>query len=128
MLTQQIRKKQFAEFYTPSWLIKQMLDKLDYYGKNIFDDPTKTFLDPSCGNGNFLIAVAIRKLQHGHDQLQIAKTIFGIDIIPDNVESARSRLVDLLGEGCKKIITNNIRCADTLKVELETFCLNDVSM
>jgi type I restriction-modification system DNA methylase subunit len=51
--------KQRGEVFTPPKLVKQMLRKLP---KSVFIDPTKTFLDNSCGNGQFLFAVMKRKM------------------------------------------------------------------
>ena len=56
------RSKRNAEVFTPPTLVKQMLDKLP---EQLWEDG-KTFCDPACGNGNFLIAILWRKLELGH--------------------------------------------------------------
>jgi len=52
------RKKQTAEVFTPPKLVSDMLDKLP---DTVWEDG-KTFCDPACGDGNFLIQVLWRKI------------------------------------------------------------------
>jgi len=92
-----LRVKATGEVFTPTPLVQEMLDQLSDI---LFDDPTKTFIDPSCGDGQFLAEVLIRKLERGHDFEQALSTIYGVDLMSDNVELCRERLlcgrVDLL--------------------------------
>ena len=89
------RKKQTAEDFTPAWLVNQMLDKLNEYGPESWEEG-KTFLDPACGNGNMLYCVLKRKLDLGHDPLNAISTIYGTDIMKDNISECRKRLLKLL--------------------------------
>ena len=57
-----IRTKANGEVFTPTPLVQEMLDQLP---QDLFSDPTKTFLDNSCGDGQFLSEVLIRKLENG---------------------------------------------------------------
>ena len=50
----QLRIKQTSEVFTPTPLVQEMLDKLEKEDPTLFSDPTKTFLDNSCGDGQFL--------------------------------------------------------------------------
>lgn len=52
-------KDKFGEVFTPSDLINEMLDKLP---KGVWSDPTKTWLDPANGIGNFPMIVYKRLL------------------------------------------------------------------
>jgi len=56
------RIKRTAEIFTPAFLVNEILDKLTEYGPEIWNEE-KTFLDPACGNGNFLIEILKRKLE-----------------------------------------------------------------
>ena len=47
----------------------------------------RTFIDNSCGDGQFLSEVLIRKLESGIDFEQALKTIYGVDLMPDNVKT-----------------------------------------
>lgn len=86
------RKKQTAEDFTPNFLVNEILDKLSEYGPEVWEEG-KTFCDPSCGNGQFLIWVLFRKLAKGHEPLAALKTIYGVDIMKDNIRECRLRLL-----------------------------------
>ena len=103
------RKKTTAEDFTPSWLVNQMLSKLTYYNKPAFKDPTKTFLDPSCGNGNILLQVLKQKLDNGHDPIQALSTIFGCDIMQDNINECRIRLLKVIHTRGIKLTIEHLR-------------------
>ena len=45
------RVKATAEAFTPDGLVQEILDKLFHLSPEIFEDPSKTVLDPSCGLG-----------------------------------------------------------------------------
>ena len=105
------RIKTNAEVFTPTPLVREMLDQLP---KELFEDPKKTFCDPSCGDGQFLSEVLIRKLENGIPFETALKTIYGVDIMPDNVKECQDRL--LCGrEDLRHIVERNIVCADALK-------------
>jgi type I restriction-modification system DNA methylase subunit len=106
----QLRIKATGEVFTPTPLVQEMLDCLP---QDLFTDPTKTFLDPSCGDGQFLSEVLIRKLENGIDFETALNTIYGVDLMPDNVELCRKRL--LCGqEHLRQIVERNIVCHDAL--------------
>lgn len=48
------KSNQHGEVFTPTTLIKEMLGSLD---EDSFTDPTKTFLDPCAGKGNFPVFI-----------------------------------------------------------------------
>jgi type I restriction-modification system DNA methylase subunit len=106
-----VRVKATGEVFTPTSLVQEILDKLD---PALFSDPTKTFLDPSCGDGQFLGEVLIRKLENGIDFETALGSIYGVDLMQDNVELCRERL--LCGrEDLRHIVKQNIVCADGLR-------------
>ena len=108
---EQARVKATGEVFTPTALVQEVLDQLP---PEQFKDATKTFLDPSCGDGQFLSEVLIRKLENGHDFETAIATVFGVDLMADNVELCRERL--LCGrEDLRHIVEQNIVCADGLK-------------
>ena len=86
------RRKKTAEFFSPDSLVNEMLDKLP---KSVWEE-NKTFCDPACGNGQFLIWVLIRKLAKGHDPLDALKSIYGVDIMTDNIKECRYRLLKVI--------------------------------
>jgi len=88
----EVRKKKTAEVFTPPSLVRQMLSKLpkSVWSKN------KTFCDPACGNGNFLVAVLHRKIEKGHDTVLALQNTFGVDIMKDNIQECRLRLLKMV--------------------------------
>lgn len=104
------RVKATGEVFTPTPLVQEVLDNLD---QSLFKDPTKTFIDPACGDGQFLSEVVIRKLENGLTLEQALSTTYGVDLMPDNVVLTRDRL--LCGhEEYRHIVTRNIVCHDAL--------------
>ena len=99
------------EVFTPTYLVQKILDD---YPQEVFVDPLKTFIDNSCGDGQFLSEVLIRKIENGIDFEQALTTIFGVDLMQDNIDLCRQRL--LCGrEDLRHIVEQNIICADALR-------------
>jgi len=117
-----LRVKATSEVFTPTNEVRNSLDKIPL---EQFTDPTKTFLDPSCGDGQFLGEVLIRKMENGSTFEQALSTTYGVDLMQDNVDLCRERL--LCGrEDLRHIVEQNIVCADALTYnycfsETETF-------
>jgi hypothetical protein len=106
----QQRVKATGEVFTPTELVQEMLDKLP---QEVFTDPTKTFLDNSCGDGQFLGEVLIRKMENGSTFEQALSTVYGVDMMQDNVDECRERL--LCGRtDLDNIVRTNIVCHDAL--------------
>lgn len=105
-----LRTKATAEVFTPTPLVREILDQLP---QDLFKDPSKTFLDNSCGDGQFLSEVLIRKIENGSTLKQALSTIYGVDLMPDNVKLCQDRL--LCGqEQYRSIVEKNIVCHDAL--------------
>jgi SAM-dependent methyltransferase len=105
------RVKATGEVFTPTPLVEEILDKMDPL---LFTNSEKTFLDPACGDGQFLASVLYRKLQNGIDFETALSTIYGVDLMSDNVDLCRERL--LCGrEDLRHIVEKNIVCADGLR-------------
>jgi len=111
-----LRTKQTAEVFTPTKLVQEMLDGMN---QELFENPEKTFLDNSCGDGQFLSEIVIRKMeQSGCDLEKALSTTYGVDIMPDNIELCRKRLMGPNPtESIIKILNNNIVCADALEYD-----------
>ena len=125
-MKKQDRVKQFGEVFTPPELVNEILDKLP---KEVWQE-NKTFCDPSAGSGNFLVEIYKRKVEkYGHDPVKALSTLYGVEIMPDNVLLCQARLMELarkyLGENYKgrirkkilKILQKNIVCVDALKYD-----------
>lgn len=88
-----------AEVYTRNQEINAMLDLMEDISYNI----DARFLEPACGNGNFLLRILERKLArtaslHRKQKdfefhvIKAVASIYGVDILKSNVDEARSRL------------------------------------
>lgn len=147
------RVKEHGEVYTPSHIVKDMCDLV----KDESYDITKTFLEPACGNGNFLVELIDRKMQGAkavttqfddltefhRNMFQGVASIYGVDILPDNVADSRTRMINIITEKYReftgaeklpiqiknvvsKILEYNIILGNTLtneqfKLNVETF-------
>jgi hypothetical protein len=105
------RVKSTGEVFTPTPTVQRILSNIPI---GQFTDPAKTFLDNSCGDGQFLGEVLIRKIENGSTFEQALSTIYGVDLMIDNVDLCRERL--LCGqEQFRHILEKNIQCRDALK-------------
>ena len=107
-----------GEVFTPSWMVEDMLDLVKSESERI----DSRFLEPACGSGNFLRAVLIRKLrvvdsrykksefERRHYALLALTSIYGIELLADNVEECRKNLLDIfiefLGETDTKVFSD----------------------
>ena len=127
------RVKAFGEVFTPSWLVNEMLDKLP---EDQWTDPSKTFIDPACGNGNILVEVVRRKIESGAQPLHALMTTYGVDIMPDNIMECQQRLVRVAWElseaasipvSFSLAVKKNIKLGDTLNFEIDDIFANKPS-
>lgn len=68
---------------------------------------SRTYLEPACGDGNFLTEIIKRKLFHAYDvadgdlekwnrlALVSFSSLYGLDILDDNIENSKKRLADV---------------------------------
>lgn len=97
------RVKDHGEVFTPEFIVNDMLDLVKHETERI----ESRFLEPACGDGNFLAPVLQRKLdvvlkKYGKSQSDFEKmsllavsSIYGIDLLSDNVELCQKRLFDI---------------------------------
>lgn len=110
-----IRKLHSSEYFTP---FEKVIERLDAYNNSVWVDATSQFLDPTCGDGQFLGEVLIRKMENGSTFEQALSTVYGVDLMIDNVDLCRERL--LCGrEDLRHIVEQNIYQADGLKFSYE---------
>jgi hypothetical protein len=109
MEQQTISKQRVAdhgEVFTSEREVNAMLDLVKQETERI----DSRFLEPACGTGNFLTEILERKLQvvekkYRKSQLEFERnlvlaisSIYGIDILEDNVSECRKRLFDIADE------------------------------
>lgn len=106
-----------GEVYTAQREVNAMLDLVKQETERI----ESRFLEPACGDGNFLIEVLRRKLsvvenRYKKSQLEYeryavlaASSLYGIDILEDNVIKCRNRLYDLFLEKYTSLYKDQIK-------------------
>ncbi len=109
------RIKSTGEIFTPSELIVSLFKDVDI---DRFA-PKKTFLDPACGDGQFLMGVKLVKMYfHNMTEESALEDVYGIDIMRDNVDICKKRL----GGGCI-VMGNTLHPKKRLEGQTETeFC------
>ena len=110
------RARNLGEVFTPETTVNEMLDLLqdiNYASK---------FLEPGCGNGNFLVEILSRKMvlvsrlpevvasiksgrlsEFEFKCIITLASIYGIDIDPTNVKEAKERLLEDFFKSYKKL-------------------------
>jgi hypothetical protein len=132
------RVEEHGEVFTNEREVNAMLDMVKQETERI----DSRFLEPACGDGNFLAEVLRRKLdvvgrRYGKSQLEYERyafvavsSIYGVDIMQDNVEECRSRLFqevnktytnrfkgdakDTFRDSIRYVFSVNILCGDAL--------------
>jgi hypothetical protein len=109
------RQQIHGEVFTADFTVDRMLCMVP---EDIWNDPSKTFLEPSCGNGNFIVAIIRKKIAHGSTIEQALSTTFGVDILEDNIIECRKRVIDEFTHGDQSlidIVNHNIKCGNFLE-------------
>lgn len=130
-----------GEVYTREREVNAMLDLVKQETERI----DSRFLEPACGNGNFLAVILERKLavvtkRYGKSQLEYERNailavsaLYGIDILDDNVQQCRERLFcifdaaytaqfknkakDKCRDAVRFLFQRNIICGDALTLK-----------
>src|SRR4051794_32263102 len=114
MERQVVSKKRVAdhgEVYTRQREVDAMLDLVKPETERI----DSRFLEPACGTGNFLAEILRRELRvverrYGRRALEYERyailavsSIYGIDLLQDNVTRCRQRLFDIVERSCSNL-------------------------
>ena len=118
-----------GEVFTSKREVSAMLDLVKQETERI----ESRFLEPACGTGNFLTEIMERKLcvvesRYGKSQLEYERnavlavsSIYGIDILEDNVVECRKRLFDIFDHKYTSLFKEGVKeeCWDAVKYILE---------
>lgn len=97
------RVANYGEVFTAEREVNAMLDLVKEETERI----DSRFLEPACGTGNFLVEILKRKLtvvenRYSKNQLEYERyaiialsSIYGVDILQDNVQTCRDRLLGI---------------------------------
>ena len=95
-----------GEVFTPAWMVEAMLDLVKGETERI----DSRFLEPACGDGNFLVQILRRKLarvqldygksdfEKRHFALLGLMCVYGIELLPDNIVECRAHLLAIFAE------------------------------
>ena len=137
------RVRQNGEVFTAEREVSSMLDLVKVETQKI----DSTFLEPACGDGNFLTEILSRKLKTalrtagkndaGFEYLatRAFASIYGVDIMGDNVDEARERMYEkffalfvnkykhrptnICIDSIRFILSQNIQCGNTLTAKAD---------
>lgn len=110
--------KSTNEFFSPYSIVKRMCDKVP---EEDWADPSKTFLEPASGNGQFIIFILYRRIhEYNISWQQALETIFALELMSDNVQECCQRVHELLRNIApdydftlaEKIMDKNFVCHD----------------
>lgn len=130
------RVSKFGEVFTPENIVRDMINLIPAEVREKLDS---TWLEPACGNGNFLVQILSDKLdiaeQLGLENYDInvfkaVCSIYGIDIQADNIKESIYRMMKIiqhrykeftgkelsskLGDAIAYVLTQNIIWGDAL--------------
>lgn len=155
MTSRQVKTKKrvvdHGEVFTADREVNAMLDLVKQETERI----DSRFLEPACGDGNFLVEILRRKLvvvkrkyaksplDYEKNSVLAVSSIYGVDILMDNVISCRERLFSIwdeeykavcrkdVNEDCRKsvlfILSRNILCGDALNLKYVDEVGNDTN-
>ena len=117
-------KNSTQEFFTPYEIVKRMCEKIseeDWSNKN------KTFLEPCFGNGQFVLYIIYKRLQANIDWKTTLETLYGVELMQDNVDETKERIIYLLNKlnikydryVAYEIMDRNLVCSDFFKWNFE---------
>ena len=119
------RVSDHGEVFTAEREVNAMLDLVKQETERI----ESRFLEPACGNGNFLAEVLSRKLKVVNDRYSknqieweryatiAVSSMYGVDILKDNAEECRERLFKIFEETYKSLFKEKIKdeCLRSIK-------------
>ena len=105
------------EFFTPYEIVKKMCDKIS---EKDWSNPDKTFCEPCFGNGQFILYIIYKRLHSRIDWKTTLETLYGVELMQDNVQECKQRILDLLDklqikydkELALQIMNRNLICHD----------------
>ena len=131
--TMQVKSKQrvadHGEVFTAEREVKAMCDLVRSETERI----ESRFLEPACGDGNFLVEILRRKLAvvkgrygknaHDYERYSVLSvtSLYGVDILPDNADACRARLFGIWDEEYRAAVKGSAdeRCRDAVRFILE---------
>ena len=143
-MPKQVKSKQRVtdrgEVFTAEREVNAMLDLVKQETERI----DSRFLEPACGDGNFLAEILRRKLavvkrkyrkspiDYEKNAVLAATSIYGVDILQDNAEACRERMYEIWDHEykaiCKKEVNEDCRAAVRFIFGRNIVCGNALSL
>ena len=149
-MTKQVKSKErvaeHGEVFTAEREVNAMLDLVKQETERV----DSRFLEPACGDGNFMAEILRRKLEAAKRRATAPKmkkplplefekqsyiavaSIYGVDLLIDNVIACRERLYDIWNAEyeriCKKEVSEDCRSAIRFILSRNIVCGNALSM
>lgn len=113
-----------GEVFTAEREVNAMLDLVIHETERI----ESRFLEPACGNGNFLSEILRRKMRvveqrYGKNQLEFERysvvavgSIYGVELLADNTQECRERLFFIFNNVYTELFKN--RCSDQCRLAI----------
>ena len=134
------RVRDYGEVFTNEREVKAMCDLV----KDETERIDSRFLEPACGDGNFLAEILKRKLavvkakykksplDYERNAVLAATSIYGVDIMADNVEACRNRMFEIWNKEytavCKKDANDQTRDAVQFIFQKNIVCGNALTL
>ena len=134
------RVRDYGEVFTNEREVKAMCDLV----KDETERIDSRFLEPACGDGNFLAEILKRKLavvkakykksplDYERNAVLAATSIYGVDIMADNVEACRNRMFEIWNKEytavCKKDANDQTRDAVKFIFQKNIVCGNALTL
>jgi hypothetical protein len=105
-----------GEVFTPAWMVEDMLNLVKGETERI----DSRFLEPACGDGNFLVEILKRKLasvehkygnsefERRHFALFALMCLYAIELLSDNISDCRAKLLSIFTEYLKIDPANDV--------------------
>ena len=81
------------EVFTDTEKARDLVTRMWSHRPELFEDTTKTIIDPAVGDGQLLGECLIKRMESGNDFVSSLTTLRGLDLMQDNVELCRRRLI-----------------------------------
>lgn len=121
------------EDFTPPEVIEMLFKDIPH---DLYTDFSKTFCDPCAGIGNILHYVLSKRLEYcksEDDILNALSTLYGVELMDDNLEELRERLYNIIEDNIDdisddlnskiwKILNTNFVCSDFFDWDFENWC------
>lgn len=115
------------EFFTNYVLIKKMCDKIS---EEKWSDINADFLEPSGGNGQFVVYIIYNKIMHGSTWYEALQHTWSVELMEDNVKEMHQRVHGLLEqmgieydkEMAQQIMDHNLVCHNFFDWDFLNWC------